>query len=125
MSYYEVEPGYWEQDREYDETPRRRRYSCNGYSSYSGPCGGYDCESCYPGGEGEPEELEVSSRRIVTVRKARYVGTPREVRPGDRAWVYRGFTYTRGGPRSYFSVWTLLTKGPAWPAEDLSADIGF
>lgn len=32
---------------------RARRYRCGGWSSWSGPCGATDCESCYPGGGGD------------------------------------------------------------------------
>lgn len=105
-----------------------KTYRCAGYASYHGPCGAYDCDSCYPGGgedQDEVEEEEVSTVKVVTCRKARYGGTEREIRPGDTATRYSGFTYFPGGPRKYFHSYTRISKGPAWPAEDLSADIGF
>ena len=34
-----------------------KSYRCGGWSSYYGPCGALDCESCYPGCNNEPTAL--------------------------------------------------------------------
>lgn len=108
---------------DYDDAPRTRRthtFNCGGWASYNGPCGAYDCASCYPGGCGsentEPEEQETRTSRTVTARKARYVGTSREIRPGDKVRVTSGFTYEPNGRRTGYlpKRYQRIAKGPAW-----------
>ena len=79
-------------------------------------CGAPDCSSCFPytynyrpGPEpcnGPADDCsgcercmaEVCTRKIVTARKAR-----RNIKPGDRVLVLKGFVYQIGGPRlEYF-----------------------
>lgn len=99
---------------------RRPRYRCGGFASYYGPCGATDCDSCYPGGgydsdDAEPEEQEKVVSKVVTARKARFVGMFGEIRPGDKVRVTSGFTYQPNGPRTgYFRRYSRVTKGPAW-----------
>jgi len=97
------------------------------YSCSDGFCGAYDCVRCR--GEAayhceddeddEDREEETSRSRIVTARKARFVGMPKhEIRPGDRVRVTSGFTYKVGGPRlRYFRRRARVAKGPAWTEE--------
>lgn len=112
----------------YDEPPRtrRRRYSCGGFASYNGPCGAEDCESCHPhyGYEDDPEDEEehdVTTSRVVTARKARYVGTTSEIRPGDRVQVTSGFSYKKNGPRTGYlpKTYKRIFCGPNWTDEDI------
>lgn len=115
----------WGEDYEdWDEEPEprhTRRYNCGGFASYYGPCGATDCESCYPGGSDEDEDREetMTTSKVVTARKARFVGKPNEIRPGDRVRVTSGFTYKSGGERTGYlrKSYQRLSKGPAWTVE--------
>lgn len=71
--------------------------------------GGCECED-------EEEEESVFTTKIVTARKARFVGRPGEIRKGDTVKVTSGFTYKVGGPRTGYFVpsYTRMVKGPAW-----------
>ena len=127
-----MNPNYREDDdclddydpREYEgsifSTRRSNRYNCGGFSSYNGPCGATDCESCYPGGSSEsPDEgTEQQSPwrvKIVTARKPRGVGTCSEIKVGDRVQVISYFTYLVGGKRTgYKRIYHLVSPGPAW-----------
>lgn len=105
---------------------RRSRYRCGGFASYYGPCGATDCDSCYPGGgygsDEEPEEQEKVVSKLVIARKARFVGLPSEIRPGDKVRVTSGFTYTSNGPRTgYFRRYVRVSKGPAWAEAVMAA----
>lgn len=110
----------YDYDYDYDRPARRNTYRCGGWASYYGPCGATDCESCYPGGcaEDEDREEEATTSRIVKARKARYVGTFREIRPGDKVRVTSGFNYQPGGPRTGYlpKDYHRVMKGPAWAA---------
>ena len=103
-------------DHEHDLEDRpARRFRCGGPASYHGSCGGTDCESCYPGGSDE-DGLEVRTSKIVKARKAHNLGMYDEVRPGDTAEVYGGFTYQPNGPRTGYTPksYRRIAKGPAW-----------
>lgn len=112
----------YDDDYDCDERPARRRaYRCGGYGSYYGHCGATDCETCYPGGsdrEDEDREEEVVISKTRTARKARYIGTSLEIRPGDTVRVVSGFSYKPGGPRTAYlpKSYTRIAKGPAWVA---------
>jgi hypothetical protein len=103
------------EDCEYERPARRSYYSCS-----DGFCGALDCPRCSPGSydQDENEEREEQSEAVVkrvTARKARYVGTPREIKPGDRVRIESWFTYKPKGPRTgYHHSYTRIAKGPAW-----------
>jgi hypothetical protein len=108
-----------ERDEDLDDLRSHHRgYNCGGWASFDGPCGALDCVSCHPEGMGEDEEREEESTpkvRTVTARKARYVGKPNEIRPGDRVRETSWYTYIVGGARTgYFHEYKRLAKGPAW-----------
>lgn len=113
-------PGYdFDDDRYMERAARRNRYRCGGYASYTGHCGATDCETCYPGGCSEDEdeqEQESTTHRVVTARKARFVGDWREIRVGDKVQVTSGFTYKVGGERLGYlpKRYVRVAKGPGW-----------
>jgi hypothetical protein len=95
-------------------TCRRRVYLHNAHEvGCRGPYSEWQCGGCYEDEHGREEET--SSSKVVTARKARFVGKAYEIRPGDRVKVTSGFRYMVGGPRTgYFRYRTRVTKGPAW-----------
>jgi hypothetical protein len=76
------------------------------------------CDLCnYYADDVDPDEQEqtVETVKYVIARKARKVGTPSEIRPGDRVRVTSGFTYEPNGPRTgYFRHYRMVGRGPAW-----------
>ena len=123
MSYEEAcDRGYDGPSPAQERRMRRSRYSCGGYASYTGHCGATDCSTCNPGGgddEEEQEEQETTTAKVVTARKARYEGTYREIRPGDRVRVTSGFAYKKDGPRTGYlpKRYHRVACGPNWTDE--------
>jgi len=63
----------------------------------------------------EPSESEALTR-YVTARKARYVGSPCEVREGDKVLVKSYFTYDEETHKrlAYHHSYSRVAKGSAW-----------
>ena len=116
-----------DEDYRYDAIEAAESFRSNrgGYRCSDRMCGATDCSHCYPGGCGEEESEDEDDEdteylchafKVVTARKARFVGTPREIKSGDRVRVRSGFSYKKGGARTgYLPRWyTRIVKGPAW-----------
>jgi hypothetical protein len=75
----------------------------------------YKYEAYDPYYDDRPEVEKTYNCKMVTARKARWVGCDDEIKPGDRVLVTSGFYYEVDGPRtSYFRDYRRASKGPGW-----------
>jgi len=110
-------------EREEYSAEEQRRRRIRSMACRDGFCGAMDCPTCrgesaYAYDESEEEEEEQESRRtqrVVTARKARFIGLPQEIRAGDKVSVTSWFSHKDGGARTGYHHWYhRLEKGPAW-----------
>ena len=88
----------------------------NCYWNKCSDCGGkYHASEGGCGCEDEKDDQETGYWKRVQARKARLIGTKKEIRPGDTVAVYSGFMYIIDGPRTgYFRNYYRKVKGPNW-----------